>query len=1390
MRNYRFPGAILLLLVYLPASLFAGGNPQAPQASQAPQVPQVKYLGIEQGLSNNAVTCIYQDAKGFMWFGTYDGLNRYDGYGFKIYRNIIGDSNSLSCNNLASISADDHGNLWLGSLKGINVFDPLSGRFSIPWYTSWDGRVTWRMQENVHTLASASSGRYLMAGTHSKGLLVFDVTLSRPGRQVPLPGLSGDPGNYDVSAIEFDRTRGIVWVFVQGKGLYTYNLEKGTMRAVTSAIQYAFCMRVDNAGGVWLGTDNGLQRLQEDGLSYSGNCLTQKTRVVAINVNRRNDLYLGTDGAGVWKLCGNRSGNIGNPGSAAGSRGDEGQANPLLSPDGTPLVNSNAVYAVYEDAEGRQWVGTLRGGINVIEPGTRSFKTVTYDPPGRKNIVNNFIMSFCEDADRNVWIGTDGAGLRYWNRKTNSFRDFVNDPSDNGSINSNFITGILRDEANVLWVATWFGGVNRLDRATGKFEHLTCYNPEKNIEEKHIWTILEDKQKRIWASATNDGSLYTYNRGAGRFELFDGRVQNLQSLTEDNEGQLWGGDYSSLIRIDPDRKAHQTFSIGYPVRCLHEDKAGQFWVGTQEGGLLLFDRASGHYKRYTTEDGLPSNTILRILEDAHGNLWMSTYNGLSELQRPEGKFRNFSLSDGLQSAQFSFNAAVSLSSGELLFGGIRGFNIFFPDSIQGRKVMPPVYLTQLRVQNEAIQGDSKFVTGVTDGEVRELTVPFNHAMVSVDFAALEYNGADKINYAYSLTGWDKGWSYANGSRTANYSSIREGSYVFKIRVSHADGTWSPEKELLRLIVLPPWYRTWWAYLLFASVAIGIVILYISYSRSKLRLRYEVQLAQLETEKEKELIERKLSFFTHITHEFRNPLTLIINPVRELLSSSQCRDEQDSLSIVHRNAQRLLSLVDQLLLFRKTESGSEELKPVQVNIVSLAREVYLCFVEGARARKIQYRLDCCADDILLYVDKVKIEIALYNLLSNALKYTPEGGEVCLSICETAGEVSLRVSDTGLGIPPEIGDQVFDKFYQIRRPEMTSISGFGIGLYLVKQFVLEHKGRISYSSGVGTGTSFLLRFLKGKEHLEGISIGGGAQGPSSLFREIAEKTDHENEEAVFSDLVTDRRSLLIVDDDPQILSYVNQIFEKQFVVHKALSGEEGILMAREHRPDLVISDLHMEGISGIELCETIKNDPLLGQTPVILLTASASANNKLEGVRHGADDYITKPFDRDLLVARVCALLQSRERVERSIYNMVTHGDGTARISAEDKEFLEKIIAAVENHLEEEDFSIKRLSLDLGMSHSTMYQRLKEVSGQSVNGFIRFIRLRKAAELFINTNHNVNEVAVMVGIGDGKYFREQFHKIYGLNPSEYIKKYRKGFAGKFQLNRREFNAEEKT
>jgi len=1322
------------------------------------QTPEIEYLGIENGLSNNAVTSIYQDYKGFMWFGTYDGLNRYDGYEFKVFRNVIGDTNSLHFNHVTAIAGDAYHNIWVGGQKGVSIFNQYNSDFSAPEYFPANSSTPIKLDDDVNIL-KAVAGNYMLVGTQHTGLFVYSGR-SRTTEQIPLHLPKGTSVGYDVTAIEFDSVKQVVYVFVRGAGLCIYDVSKQTLKIINGSIKQATCIKIDRNRNCWVGTDEGLTLYDMAANSFSKDLIHLKSRIINICIDEKNVLWIATDGGGVSLLT-----------------GPENAPVPLFTATGNPLLNSNAVYAIYEDIDGRKWIGTLRGGINVIESRRRPFKQVIYETPGKSNSIENFILSFCADEKNNVWIGTDGAGLRFWNRQKNTFTSYSQSLVNKNSISSNFITSIERDHRNDIWISTWFGGINKLQKSTNSFTRYTCVNPKTGLAENNVWMMYEDSKKRLWASATNDGSLYLFNRVADRFELFDEKITNLQSLTEDREGNLWGGNYSSLIKIDTRNKKHITYNVGYPVRCIHEDKDHNFWVGTQDGGLLLVDRKTAKFRRFTRKDGLPGNTILRLLEDGKGNLWMSTFNGLSKFNPRTKQFRNFSQSDGLQSNQFSFKAGLALPSGEFLFGGIKGFNIFYPDSVYERFKEPKLFLTGLKINNIPIEEDDSYVSERKLDQVNKVTLPFDRAVLSLDFVALEFSATDKIKYAYYLEGWDNDWNYVNNIRTATYSRLVEGNYVFKIKVSNPDGKWSNETQLLKITVLPPWYRTWWAYLIYFLIGTGAIYLYLLFKNRQAKLQYQIKVAHVEAEKEKELNEKKMLFFTNISHEFRTPLSLIINPIKDILHKNGTDSNNHELNIVYRNARRLLRLVDQLLLFRKADSEMEQLNLVQFDLHDLCREVYSYFIQQAKTKKISYELECNSQPLIISADREKIEIALFNILSNALKYTPKNGKVHFQVVDFESDVKITISDTGIGIPAETGDKLFGRFYQVKE-NMVVAGGFGIGLNLVKNFVEAHQGRVSYKSEKGRGTAFFVVLPKNTGVANADPYLKNIDETSVLLQELNE--EESNVESIADpkngnpdNIVSDRQSVLIIDDDDEIRQYLVKTFSKQYKVYEASDGEGGIQLAHQQLPDIIISDVVMKGIGGIDLCKSLKADSTVSHIPVILLTGSTSDKFELEGIESGAEDYIKKPFDKDILTARVTAILKGRNTLQKYFYNEITLQSNNLKVSVEYKEFLEKCIQIVEEHLDDENFSIKTLATEIGMSHSNLYKKVKSVSGQSVNSFIRFIRLRKAASILINTENNINQTASMVGFNDIKYFREQFNKVFGMNPSEYVRKFRKPF-----------------
>jgi signal transduction histidine kinase/ligand-binding sensor domain-containing protein/DNA-binding response OmpR family regulator len=1343
------------------------------QQSNAIDKTPITHLGIQQGLSNNSIRCIYQDHKGLLWFGTYDGLNRYDGYDFTVFRNKLNDPASLPHNYIYAIHEDKFNNLWIGTGQGIAIYNGIYSRFKPAYYFPHHSQEQRTISFNVTRIQSDKKGNVFI-GTNGWGLLIKKFN-REVAHQVPIINGKEERTGYNVQQMTVDK-QGRIWLFILDVGLCSLDTVTHTIRPVNDQVRSATALEPDNEGNIWIGTNIGLRKYSILSNSYtqyyseaSGHL--NANSVASLFYNKDKNLWIGTEGGGL---------NILNT--------PTGKFEYILPGEGENDLSSESVFSILADNESRIWIGTLKGGINIIDPQKGRFQTIAHRINDRNSLVNNFVSSFFESKNGELMIGTDGGGLSIWNRQSNSFTNYSHNAANPFSISNNSVSCIRQDHQDNIWIATFGGGINKFNRSKGTFEHFRCINDSTGDENKNAWLIYEDKYKNLWATTFSNGKLYRFDRQQNRFIVFSQNLNDLISITEDHTNALWAGNSHQLIRIDPRNKQHLIYEIGKPVRSIYEDSRQNLWIGTEGGGLILFDRINGDIaSRYSDFEGLSNNAVLSIIEDEKGFLWLSTFNGLSRFDPSTRQFKNFYQSDGLQSNQFSHNAALRLQSGELVFGGIKGFNIFHPQRISFRNYMPPVLFTGIWINNKyGTVVDRYIVSTAGDDRISGLKVPFNQAVLSFHFTALEYSSPEKIRYAYFLEGWDKRWNYTDNIRAINYNNIREGSYTLRVKSTNAEGVWNTNEAVIRIQVLPPWYRTWWAWTLYILIAASLVWVYWRYRQRQAKLEYEIQVAHLTAEKEKEINEKRQSFFTNISHEFRTPLTLIINPVKDLLKKEKESKGYTELNVVYRNARRLLSLVDQLLLFRKAENTADKLRITKLNFYELCKEVFLCFIQQAKSKNIEYLFEASDHDLEFYGDRNKMEIVFYNLLSNAIKYTPDGGKIIFSIIHTRDKIEVSVIDNGYGIPADTGDRLFEKFYQVEDKDIPAKPGFGIGLYLVKHFVDSHKGLISYKSEPGKGTAFNVMLQKGNRHFDEQPLFEETTIEPGLFSEISIEPEPQNEPSTKPDkagldaIVTDGCSILVIDDNKQMREYVAGIFRDQFTVYEAVRAEDGLKLARQYLPDIIISDIVMDGMTGIELCKVIKDTPSLSHIPVILLTGSFSPESKLQGVEGGADDYITKPFEKELLLARVGTLLKNRQHIRKYFYNEITHQENTLRISAEYKEFLEACIAIVEKHLDNDDFSIQTLAEEIGMSHSRLYKKIKAVSGQSANAFIRFIRLRKAAELFINTNYNVNETAFYVGIRDVKYFREQFYKTFGLNPSEYIEKYRKVFGKNFNLN----------
>jgi signal transduction histidine kinase/ligand-binding sensor domain-containing protein/DNA-binding response OmpR family regulator len=1224
---------------------------------------------------------------------------------------------------------------------------------------------------SINTIKSDATGNVYM-GTNGWGLFLKKHDQDA-AVQLPVRIAGKQTYWYNVQAIYVDKP-GKVWLFIENLGLCYYSDTQRSIRMVNDSLRSIISMEVDDAGSIWMGTDEGLYQydiaaghIVKHYKEAPGQLSTNKA--VSLCSDKRNNLWIGTQGGGVNVL--NKL---------------TGSFTYLLPGENKNQLSSESVYSVLVDKESRVWMGTLKGGINILDVHKSRFQTITHNPFDANSLINNFVYSFYEDKNGELWIGTDGGGLSIWNRQNNRFTNYRHQVNNSRSLSSNAVSSIKQDHLGNIWVGSFGAGINRFDRTAGSFEHYRCIN-EKGEENKNICLLYEDRDQNFWATTFGNGKLYRLNRSQNRFEQFDSKLNDLIAITEDHTGALWVGNARQLIQIDRQKKAHVYYEIKKPVRAIFEDSRHNLWVGTEGGGLLLFDRKKGNAAiRFSTADGLTNNSVLNILEDNEGHLWISTFNGVSKFDPVKKQFQNFYQSDGLQSNQFSYNAALRLQSGELVFGGINGFNLFNPQQVKTRNFMPVLLFSGIWVNNKPLAEVPGCIVRAGSDHIDELRIPYNEAILSFHFTALEYSSPDKVNYAYFLQGWDKNWNYPGNVRTINYNNISEGTYWLRVKSTNAEGIWNTQEATLKIIVLPPWYRTWWAYAIYIIIASALIYVYYQYKTRQRKLELEIKLAHLDAEKEKEINEKRHSFFTNISHEFRTPLTLIINPIRDLMRKQDNTDGHKDLGIVYRNARRLLSLVDQLLIFRKADVEADKMTFAKHNFYNLCHEVYLCFVQQARSNHLNYVFNCDNPDMELYVDREKMEIVLYNLISNAIKFTPPGGAINFTVKELDNTVELQVQDTGCGIPADATARLFEKFYQATSSRAPLKPGFGIGLYLVRHFIEAHKGAVTFETTEGTGTTFSISLHKGKTHLANETILDEAQKEPVILEELLAEPAHEEQNSDFTEnkpevLVTDRASVLIADDDKAIRQYLLQMLKDKYDVMEAENGQEALTMVQAKFPDLVISDIRMDGMDGIELCRKIKKDAALNHIPVVLLTASRGAETELQSIEEGADLYITKPFDKDLLLAKVENIFKTRSELRNYFFNEITLKQNSLKVSVEYREFLENCIAIVERHLNDDKFTIKVLVKEMGMSHSNLYKKIRLLSGQSITNFIRFIRLRKAAELMLKGECNVNQAAFEVGISDIKYFRTQFNKLFGMNPSEYIKKYRSSFNNQFNVKR---------
>ena len=1353
--------SFLLLLVCFTA------KPQMAVKSSFPNFGQEKYdigyMGIEDGLANNAVTSVYKDKRGLMWFGTYDGISRYDGYNFLNYRNEPNDANSLVNNRVVSICGTQD-EIWIGTKAGISIYSYLTNRFSTRYCVNPKTGKNEPIDFVINEIKDYKNSLYI--ATAGKGLLYC----SKKGGEItfiPLYIKGKLQWDYHFQGIDFDQS-GRLWGFVQGAGIVVMDTNTNKLSVVFSEVLNGTSIFHDPFSNIWVGVEEGLLKYNTKDNThhiYSN----QDVRYPIAGFMYKPDvkeLWIATNGNGVVRY-----------------HYASNDFSSLNSNFNNEKLNSNAISSLYLDSSNRVWIGTLRGGVNRVESKKSPFLTISKNKKLSNTLPSDFILSLCEQDKDHLWIGTDGAGASLWNKKNNTFTNYAYNANNSNSLTNNFVTAIVKDHKGT-WFGTYGGGVCLFNSQTRNFKKYSFFNPKYNSTQKNIWVMFRSKDNLLWAASPDDEGLYRYNEITDKFDFVDAAIKGIISITEDAQGCLWLGNFTGLFKFNPKTMKSQLVNlVKYPVRSVVSISNTKMLVGTEGRGLMIFNPQTLKGKFLTQKDGISNNSVLNIVRDNQGAYWCSTYNGIFIYNEKSGKITSYHDTDGLQSNQFNYNAALQLSTGEIVFGGIKGFNIINTKINCQAHDFPKLIINSIKVNNKVYDQSGLAISGID-----KLELPYDESMLNIEFAALEYSLPEKISYAYFLEGWDSQWHYVDNIRSANYSRITEGEYVLKIKSTNAEGVWNTKSISLPITILPPWYRSGLAYFLYV-LAIGFIIYVVDkYQHQQAQLKYEVKFSQDLARQEKELNEKKLTFFTNISHEFRSPLTMIINPLKEIIYGSEQQIDSGAIEMVYSNSRRLLSLVDQLLLFRKTETETGKLKIAQIDIVELCKEVFSCFVHHAKTKKIDYSFSISEEKLFVYVDREKIEMALFNLIANALKFTEKpNGAVTVNLRCVENEVIISVIDNGEGVPDADKDKIFNLFYQANTNIKNNRKGFGIGLYLVKQFVKQHYGEVSCRDNEKEGAAFEIRLLLGKEHFGDVEIREDLSDRTLFLEEALEDTViQENASQTIenpekrTNLINDAKSILIVDDNVQIRNYLQRILAVKYNITAAESAEAALAIIRKVQPDLIISDVVMGEMNGVAFCKNIKSDDELKHIPVILLTGGTSEEVKLKGAEAGADDYITKPFDNEYLLARINGILTRRDSEQHYMLNSVTKKDASVKLSDEDKKLIDKIVDVIDANLDVENFNVHDLAVQVGMSYSLIYKKIKKITGKSVSEFTRNVRLRKVATLLITTDLQISQAASMAGFGDIKYFRKHFQQFYNMNPSEFKKKYQNVKDNKYILN----------
>lgn len=1343
-----------------------------------------KFYSTDKELSNSLINAVYQDRKGFIWIATENGLNKFDGTRFSIYRHNATDSTSLKNNYVRTLFEDSRGNFWIGCINGLQRYDRATDNFHELFISRKDGRknphITSIIERRNGDLWIATSGQGAISLKKNSNPASFHIETE----------LTDRIGSNYLNVI-FEDSRQNLWIATEEKGLYRYSPESKELKSYKAPYHIAgddvSAICEDAHGQIFVGTlTKGLFRLSSRQEGNFEPVLYQNRMNLNIRtliIDTRGKLIIGTDGEGVKEY--------------------QPQQDIIVDSEinASPFdFSKSKVHSLIEDKDHNLWLGIFQKGL-ILVPGISN----KFDYYGYKSIHNNTIGSSCvmaihTDEQATIWIGTDNDGLYAINDQGKQLRHYTHQAGNPQSVPGTILC-LYEDSNQELWLGSYFDGLARMNKQTGTCQDATSLlQGNLNAGKPKVSCIIEDKNKNLWVGTYGSG-LYKINLPTQHVTYYEStrnenddwsinRLPNdwISYLLEDKEGMIWIGTYKGLAVLNPQTdnfinyKKQNNLLPGYVVYSLLESSNGEIWAGTSEG-LVCLNKDRLTPVLFTTADGLPSDIICGLAEDEKKNIWISTHQGISKLNPPEKKFINYYAGDGLQGNEFTRTAVFKDKRGKIFFGGTNGVTAFYPQDITEIKKEMNVLITGFHVANRPVKkGDKSGNNVITDTAVmdtEQFTLAYNENTFSIDFSVLEFSNPDRISYQYKIKELGDEWiSTQPGTNRVTYSSLKPGKYTFSVQAR--DHNNFSNIRTVTIAITPPWYQTWWAKVIWGCLGALLIYALTMYILSRIRHRQEV----MRQKHMEQINEAKLQFFINISHEIRTPMTLIISPLEKLLAEHS--EKQPVYLMIYRNAQRILRLINQLMDIRKLDKGQMHLKFRETDIVGFINDLMQTFNYQAQKKNITFTFEKeleGADSLKVWIDLNNFDKVLMNVLSNAFKYTHEGGNIEVSLKTGHNDAyrgalkdyfEIDITDNGIGIDKNKIEQIFERFYQIDNDMTQSNFGTGIGLHLSRSLVELHHGIIKAENREdGQGTRFVIRLPLGSNHLKAEELEnpeetGSEPTISQLPKDSIYETEEENKTNEYrKPKAKTRYRVLIVEDDEEIRRYIRSELDSDFRIYECTNGREGLETILKEKPDLVISDVMMPEMDGITLCRKIKQNININHIPIILLTAKSKAEDQIEGLEIGADAYIVKPFNTELLRTTISNLIANRERLRGKLVGEQQVEEKITKIEmkSNDEILMSKVMKTINDHLADPTLNVEMLAANVGMSRVHMHRKLKELTNQSARDFIRSIRLKQAANLLREKNLSVSEVAYATGFSNLSHFSNTFRDFYGISPSEY-------------------------